>query len=105
MHLLMSVAGSPDIFQEKMSDLVRVLIYECTYLDDLLVITKGTFEDHLVKIEAVLTRLKDAKLRVNAPKYAFALHEIEYLGCLLTREGIKPQLEKVSVILAILPPK
>ena len=76
-----------------------------TYLDDLLVITKGTFDDHLVKIEAMLKRLKEARLRVNAPKCGFVLREIEYLGYLLTCEGIKPQPEKISAILAILPPK
>ena len=86
----MGVAGSPDIFQEKVLDLMRALIYVRTYLDDLRMITKGAFDGHLVKIEAVLKRLKDAKLRVNAPKYRFALHEIECLGYLLTREGIKP---------------
>ena len=81
MRLPMGVAGSADIFQEKMSDLMQALIYVRTYLDDLLVITKGTFDGHLVKIEAVLKRLKDAKLCVNAPcKCGFALREIEYLG-------------------------
>jgi len=105
LRLPMGIAGSPDIFQEKMSDLMRNLIYVRTYLDDLLVITKGTFDDHLVKIETVFIRLQEARLRVNAPKCGFALHEIEYLGYLLTREGIKPQPEKVSAILAILPPK
>ena len=53
MGVPMGVSGSPDIFQEKISDLMQALIYVCTYLDDLLVITKGTFDDHLVKIEAV----------------------------------------------------
>ena len=76
-----------------------------TYLDDLLVITRGTFDDHLVKIEAVLKRLKETRLRINATECGFVLHEIEYLGYLLTCEGIKPQHEKVSAILAILPPK
>ena len=55
MRLPMGIAGSPDIFQEKMSDLMRALIYVRTYLDDLLVITKGAFEDHLVKTKEVLT--------------------------------------------------
>lgn len=73
-----------------MSDLMRALIYVRTYLDDLLVITKESFDAHLVKIKAVLKRLHRAKLRVNAPKCWFALHEIEYLGCLVTQEGIKP---------------
>ena len=80
-----------------MSELMLTLEYVRVYLDDLLVITKGTFEDYLVKIEEVLKRLKKAKLRVNAPKCGFALHEIKYLGYLLTREGIKPQPEKYQL--------
>ena len=31
-------------------------------------------------------------------------HEIEYLGYILTREGIKPQPKKMQVILALNPP-
>ena len=52
----------------------------------------------------MLCRLQDAGLRVNAAKSFFAEAEIEYLGYVLTHEGIKPQPEKVSAILAINPP-
>ena len=104
LRLPMGVAGSPDIFQEKMSDLMRTLHYVRTYLDDLLIISCDTFIDHLNKLESVLTRLEEAKLRCNAPKCAFAVPEVEYLGYVLSREGIKPQPEKVSAILALKPP-
>ena len=40
----------------------------------------------------------------RAAKSFSAEAEIEYLGYVLTREGIKPQPEKVSAILAINPP-
>ena len=105
LRLPMGIAGSPDIFQEKMSSLMEELEYVRTYIDDLLVITNGTFEDHLRKVEVVLIKLKKANLRCNAPKCGFALHEIEYLGYKLTRDGIAPQPEKVSAILALTPPK
>ena len=36
---------------------------------------------------------------------AFCAIETEYLGYILTRTGIKPQLKKVQAILAITPPK
>jgi hypothetical protein len=49
----------------------------------------------------VLTRLHDAGLKVNAAKSFFCTHEIEYLGYLLTRGGIKPQQKKVQAILAL----
>ena len=64
-------------------------------MDDLLIITKGILNKHLQKMETVLTRLRDAGLKVNAAKSSFCAHEIEYLGYLLTRGGIKPQPKKV----------
>ena len=74
------------------------------YIDDLLCITRGSLEDHLDKLEEVLKRLRDAGLKVNAAKSFFCTHEIEYLGYMLTRGGIKPQIKKVQAILAIKPP-
>jgi hypothetical protein len=55
-------------------------------------------------METVLTRLRDAGLKVNAAMSLFCAHEIEYLGYILTREGIKPQPKKVQAILALSPP-
>jgi hypothetical protein len=40
-------------------------------------------------------------LKVNAAKSFFCTHEIEYLGYILTRGGIKPQQKKVQVILTL----
>ena len=51
--------------------------YVRTYLDDLICITKDSFEDHLEKVGRVVLKLKEAKLRVNVKKSSFALHEIE----------------------------
>ena len=47
LQLPMGIAGSPDIFQERMSALMEDLEYVCAYLDDLLVITSASFTDHL----------------------------------------------------------
>jgi hypothetical protein len=69
-----------------------------------LCITRGTLEDHLDKLKEALRRLHDAGLKVNAAKSFFCTHEIEYLGYMLTRGGIKPQIKKVPAILAINPP-
>jgi hypothetical protein len=52
-------------------------------------------------METVLTRLRDAGLKVNAAKSLFCTPDIEYLGYILTREGIRPQPKKVQVILAL----
>jgi hypothetical protein len=63
------------------------LDYVRAYIDDLLIITRGTLEDHLSKIDTVVTRLRNARLKVNAAKSFFCTHKIEYLGYILTDEG------------------
>ena len=97
----MGIAGSPDIFQATMLELMATLEFVQTYLDDLLCITKGDLEDHLDKLKKVLTKLQDAGLKVNADKSKFCALETEYLGYILTRDGIKPQPNKVQAILAL----
>jgi hypothetical protein len=93
-RLPMGFGGSADIFQAKKMDLMASLAFVRVYMDDLLIITKGILDKRLESMETVLTRLCDAGLKVNATKSQFCAHEIEYLGYIVTREGIKPQPKK-----------
>jgi hypothetical protein len=52
-------------------DTVRVCI------DDILHVTKGSWEDHLEGLEEVFPRLQQAGLKVNAKKSNFGAHEME----------------------------
>jgi hypothetical protein len=93
-RLPMGFGGSADIFQAQIMDLMASLKFVHAYMDDLSIITRQTLDKHLQKMETVQTRLHDAGLKVNAAKSSFYAHEIEYLGYILTREGIKPQSKK-----------
>ncbi len=84
-------------------ELMESLEYVRAYLDDLHCISKLSLEDHLVKLEEVFRQLCNARLKVNAAKLTFCALEIEYLGYVLTRDGIKPQSNKVQAILVIKP--
>ncbi len=101
----MGIAGSPDIFQGKMSELMEFIEYVQAYLDDLLCISRSSLEDYLEKLEEVLRQLCDAGLKVNAEKSTFCALEIDYLGYILTRDCIKPQSNKVQAIHMIQLPK
>ncbi len=68
----MGLSNSPDIFQEKMSELMEGFEFVRTYIDDILVISNGTFEGHLNKLNMVLQRIEEAGLKVNASKSFFA---------------------------------
>ena len=86
-RLPMGLCNSPDIFQVKMSELFDGLDFVQTHMDDLLTLAKGTFEDHLEKLERVLFRLNESGLKVNAKKSFFAKTELECLegiGLLVT---------------------
>jgi hypothetical protein len=84
---------------------MAALEYVRAYIDNLLVITKSSHDDHLGKLEQVFIRLRDAGLKINAAKSFFCAQETEYLGYILTRGGIKPQPKKVQAILALILPK
>jgi hypothetical protein len=55
-------------FQIDMSKFTQGMEYIKTYLDDLLILTKNNFKDHLLKVEMVLARLSTAGMRINASK-------------------------------------
>ena len=105
LRLPMGIKNSPDIFQARMADLMYGLPYVRVYIDNLLVITKGSYEDHLQKLATVFSRLAKAGLKINLPKCHIAKQEVEYLGYWLTPTGIKPQANKVQAIINLESPK
>ena len=62
-RLPMGLCNSPDIFQERMSILMKGLEFVCTYIDDLLCITKGDWTDHLDKLEKFSRECKKQDLK------------------------------------------
>ena len=95
LRLPIGLSNSPDIFQEKMSELMDGLEFAKAYLDDLLAITNETsFETHLQHLEKVLTRLAEAGLKVCADKSSFCQHKLKYLEYWITRESTRPLTKK-----------
>ena len=68
----MGLCNSPDIFQEKMNDLMEGLQVARAYIDDLLILSTGSFSNHLKHLDEVLTRLSASGLKINASKSFFA---------------------------------
>jgi hypothetical protein len=82
----MGLCNSPDIFQEKMNDLLDGLLDTMrVYINDILHVTKGACEDNLTGLEEVFSRLRQAGLRINAKKSNFGALEMEYLGYNITQ--------------------
>ena len=59
-------------------------------LDNIVVDSRGSEEDHLNFVHNCLKKLDEDNLRINLPKYLFAETEIEWLGYKFAQFGIAP---------------
>ena len=95
----MGLCNAPATFQTLMNQ----IFYDCidvflvVYMDDLLVFSK-TEEEHFRNLETVLERLKRNELYVSPKKCEFFQTEIDFLGFLVGRDGIRVNPEKVDVL-------
>jgi hypothetical protein len=75
---------SAQIYQEKMSAIFLDMEIIICFIDDIALITNGSFENHLNKLDEILQRLKENNLQVNGNKSSFCPIEAEFLGFVLT---------------------
>lgn len=72
-------------------------------MDDILVYGKDEAE-HQTCLEAVMQRLKHARITLNADKCQFTQSAIKFLGHIVNQNGIQADPEKVHAITAMPPP-
>ena len=77
--LPMGMVISGDVFQAKVYDLIGDIEGVRTYINDILCIGKGTFQEHLDQLEEIFRHFSKAGLKVNAPKCSFGLKEIPHI--------------------------
>ena len=98
-RLPMGMCAPGNIFHAKLDKLLGDIEGVKTYIDDIIVLGKDSFEEHIEMLRIIFGRLRNAGLKVNAPKCSFGLKDILYLGYVITREGIKPDPKKVQGIM------
>ena len=67
------------------------------YIDHIIIFSKS-IDEHLVHLEEVFRRLGDAYVKLNPKKCSFFKQRVEYLGHVVTPEGISPNPDKVRVV-------
>ncbi|KAL0160061.1 hypothetical protein M9458_043786, partial [Cirrhinus mrigala] len=76
-----------------MDQILQGLDHVTCFLDDILV-TASTKEEHIRKLDKVLTRLERYGLKVKLSKCQFMQSSVEYLGHRIDKEGLHPTDEK-----------
>ena len=67
------------------------------YLDDIIIFSENE-EDHLRHVEEIFRRLEYFDLKMKREKCAFFKRHIQYLGHVISKEGIQPLPEKLDSI-------
>ena len=93
-----------DIFIETMNDILGDLEGVQIVTDDILVYGE-TEEIHDKRLEAVLERARETNLKLNPKKSKISQKEVNYVGHVLTKEGIKPNPDRVQAIKDMPEPK
>jgi len=93
------VCNGPSSFQRLMSAVLRGLQWQIclVYLDDIIVFS-ATFEEHVARLEMVFQRLRDAGLRLKPSKCHLLCSEVEFLGHIVSREGVRTDPAKTSKV-------
>lgn len=99
------LSSTPSAFQRLMSFVLEEHIrggYCAVYIDDVAIwSTSDDPLDHLDKLEKVLQSLREHQLLAKGSKCELFRTEMEFLGFLVGREGVRPVPEKVSAIQAV----
>ena len=95
---------APAYFQKLINDVLKGCNFTMGYLDDIIIYSRSE-KEHLEHLEEIFTRLKVAGLKLKLEKCCFFKKHIQYLGHLISAEGIQPLQEKLESIAKMPAPK
>ena len=94
------LCNSPATFQKMMNEIFHDMSDVCiVYINDLMIFTStDNQEEHDKIVLEVLKQLRDNDLFVKPEKCHFRVTEVDFLGMIVSRNGIKMDPEKVNAI-------
>ncbi len=93
------LTNAPAVFQAVMNRLFGPALnkFLCVYLDDLLVFSKNP-DEHLQHLKWVLDRLRTSNLKAKLSKCHFFRAKLNFLGHVISADGVSPDPAKVETI-------
>ena len=93
------LTNAPAIFQHLMNDVFREFLdhFVVVYLDDILVFSKNE-KDHENHVRLVLEKLRSAGLYAKLEKCVFHQPQVEFLGYIISGEGLSMDPKKIEAV-------
>ena len=67
------------------------------HIDDLIIFSR-TFDEQVTHLKQVFKRLRDANVRLKPSKCCFVQSKVEYLGHVVSVEGLSPNPNKIKAV-------
>lgn len=93
------LTNAPSTFQSLMNDVFRDMLrkFVLVFFDDILIYSLS-LEQHLHHLSAVFKRLQEHELKVKMSKCAFGVKSVEYLGHIISDQGVAVDPNKIKSI-------
>ena len=102
-RLPFGITSAPGIFHRRMSELLHRLEGTVVYMADIFCFGR-TMEEHDLRLQKVLDTIRAPGLRLNKEKCKLRQPTLIFLGQVISKDGITPSPERVTVITSVEPP-
>lgn len=105
-RMAFGLCNAPSTFQRLMERMFGSQHFQSLllYLDDVIVFS-STVSEHLQRLEVVLQRLQQEGLKAKLEKCSFFQAEVNYLGHLITAQGVATDPKKIEAVANWQPPQ
>lgn len=99
-RMAFGLCNAPSSFQRLMQEVLGELHLKTSvvFIDDVNVFA-GSFEDHCDRLEQVFQKLLDANLKLKPSKCKFFHHKLEYVGHVVSEDGIQCSQSHIDALL------
>jgi hypothetical protein len=96
-----SLTNAPATFQALMNDVLHdfIRVFVLVFFDDILIFS-DSWSSHLQHVRAVLQRLQEHSLAVKRSKCSFGATTVQYLGHVISVQGVAMYADKVEAVCA-----
>lgn len=103
-RLMFGISCAPEMFQRVMEQILSECENVVNFIDDIMIFG-ATEQEHDRALEKVLSVLKSRNVLLNHDKCIYKVNELEFLGHLMTPQGIRPASSKIEALQKFREPK